>query len=73
MYDRSLVTMGAQGVDHIARAIQYVKKERSRALTMGKKLDILMAQAKLRQQGHPGASRTIAAMLGRMLTIVQGV
>ena len=45
------IVMAVPETDHIARAIQYVKHERSRALTEGERLDILMAQAMLRQQG----------------------
>ena len=45
------IVMAVPETDHIARAIQYVKHERSRALTEGERLDILRAQAMLRQQG----------------------
>ncbi|KAG9397878.1 CAP-Gly domain-containing linker protein 4 [Aphanomyces cochlioides] len=45
--------------------VALVKKQRPRALTREEQLDIIMLQAHFRKSGEPGASVTVASILGR--------
>ncbi|ETV64682.1 hypothetical protein H257_18460 [Aphanomyces astaci] len=57
----------------IDRAIAYVKKARSRYVSKNEILDIIMANAVLRQDGTPAASRTAARLRRRKEQLVQQV
>jgi len=57
----------------IDAAILYAKAHRPRALTTVEKIDILVMQATLRQQGDADVSTTVAKLLRRKKALVQDV